>query len=509
MPRERSTWNVNAIAKRAGMKVADPYLMNQDHVNQQPSADQYVIGGPSDFAEDIHPSNGTWEAEYAGGQVKRNEIGMPEMRSDTFNHPEKTASEEVITKKAALCVAIARRILPKTASAAELEDQSYSFMYLPDAEVMATYTRLAADEQEEQEEQDQGSQGQSQQKQAGQIPPQFLENIKKKKEEKEDDDEKSEATDKKAALCVAIARKILPKTASAAEVENQSYSFMYLPDAELMSTYTRLAADEQGQESQQGQGQQKQAQQDQGQQDQGQAQQKQAQQDQGQQDQGQGQQKQAEMQQQAMQQQLAQLIQQAQQIQQQLAQAQQVQTQQQQAGQQQQQAQMQQQSQAQQVAQAVQQAIAQGQDPVQAAQQCLGQSQQQVGSEIDQMLAEQGQIEPVADMDIQLDTPSMDVGEAQLTSEEDDALRQLFANTEYRNAQEAAGQGQEDQGQGQAQQKQAHVVRTASMRTVGTRPTAGVSQIGGVPSNVSAGRDLSRIWNSAPDVREAFGMRTD
>jgi hypothetical protein len=47
------------------------------------------------------------------------------------------------------------------------------------------------------------------------------------------------------------------------------------------------------------------------------------------------------------------------------------------------------------------------------------------------------------------------------------------------------------------------------MRTVGTRPTAGVSQIGGVPSNVSAGRDLSRIWNSAPDVREAFGMRTD
>ena len=138
MPRERSTWNVNAIAKRAGLKVADPYLMNQDHVNQQPAADAYVIGDPSDFAEDVHPSNTTWEAEYAGGQVKRNEIGMPEMRSDTFNHPEKTASAEVITKKAALCVAIARKILPKTASAAEIEDQSYSFMYLPDAEVMST-----------------------------------------------------------------------------------------------------------------------------------------------------------------------------------------------------------------------------------------------------------------------------------------------------------------------------------------------------------------------------------
>lgn len=464
MPRERSTWNVNAIAKRAGLKVADPYTMNQDH--QQPSADQYVIGGPSDFAEDVHPSNNTWEAEYAGGQVKRNEIGMPEMRSDTFNHPEKTASEEVITKKAALCVAIARKILPKTASAAEIEDQSYSFMYLPDAEVMATYTRLASQDdlqgdqsQEKQvqaaQQQDQ-AQDQAQEKQAGKIPPQFLENVKKKKEEaadadKGDEDKKEE--DKKAA--------------------------------------------DQGQQDQE---QQKQAQ-DQGQQDQGQEQQKQAQ------DQDQAQQVQDK--QAGMQQQIAQLLQQAQQLQQQLAQGQQ-QTQQPVAQAQTQQpvAQMQQQSQAQQLAQAIQQAIAQGQDPVQAAQQCLGQTQQQSNNEIDQMLAEQGQVEPMANMDIQLDTPTMDVGEVQLSPDEDDTLRQLFANNpEYKNAQEAAGQGQDDQGQ----QKQAHVVRTASMRTVGTRPTAGVSQIGGVSSNAGAGagRDLSSLWNSAPDVREVFGMRTD
>jgi hypothetical protein len=520
MPRERSTWNVNAIAKRAGMKVADPYLMNQDHVNQQPSADEYVIGGPSEFAEDIHPAAGTWEAEYANGQVKRNEIGMPDMRGDTFNHPEKTASEEVITKKAALCVAIARKMLPKTASPVEIEDQGFSLMYLPDAEVMATYTRLAAQDQDQQDQQQQqqvqaaqqqdqqqqqqvqaaqqqdqqdqqqqqqqvqaaqqqDQQQQGQQVQAGQIPPQFLENVKKKKEEaegKKDDDK----------------------------------------------------------------GQQKSAQQDQGQQDHGQQQQKQAQQDQQQGQQDQGQQKQAEMQQQGMQQQLAALIQQAQQIQQQLAQSQQqqaqtqqqqqagqqqqqaqtqqqqAQTQQQQAGQQQQQAQMQQQSQAQQVAQAVQQAIQNGQDPVAAAQQCMAQYQQQAqtqqqgNNEIDQMLAEQGQIEPVADMDIQLDTPNMDVGEIQLSPEEDDTLRQLFSNNqEYKNAQEAAGQ--QDQDQGQQQQKQAHVTRTASMRTVGTRPTGGVSQIGGSNRTASSaqGTDLSTLWNSAPDVREAFGMRTD
>jgi hypothetical protein len=475
MPRERSTWNVHNIAKRAGLKVADPYLMNQDHVNQQPSADQYVIGGPPDFAEDVHPAAGTWEAEYANGQVKRNEIGMPEMRSDTFNHPEKTASEEVITKKAALCVAIARRMLPKTASATEIEDQSFSLMYLPNTEVMATYTRLAAqDEEQDQQQQVQASQQQQdqqqgQQVQAGQIPPQFLENVKKKKEEAAD--KKDQGDDKK-------------------------------------------AQDQQ----QQDQGQQKQAEmQQQGMQQQiaqllQQAQQLQdqlakSQQQQAQDQQQQGQQKQAEMQQQGMQQQIAQLLQQAQQLQDQLAKSQQQQAQ---VQQQQPVAQIQQQSQAQQIAQAVQQAIQNGQDPVAAAQQYMGQSQQQSNNEIDQMLAEQGQVEPMANMDIQLDTPSMDVGEVQLSPEEDDTLRQLFANNqEYKNAQEAAGQGSDDQ-QGQQQQKQAHVVRTASMRTVGTRPTAGVSQIGGSNRTASSrSEDLSTLWNSAPDVREAFGMRTD
>ena len=44
MPRERSTWNVNAIAKRAGLKVADPYLMNQDHVNQQRIIEDEPLG---------------------------------------------------------------------------------------------------------------------------------------------------------------------------------------------------------------------------------------------------------------------------------------------------------------------------------------------------------------------------------------------------------------------------------------------------------------------------------
>ena len=506
MPRERSTWNVNAIAKRAGLKVADPYLMNQDHVNQQPAADEYVIGGPSEFAEDVHPAATTWEAEYSNGQVKRNEIGMPDMRSDTFNHPEKTASEEVITKKAALCVAIARKMLPKTASATEIEDQSFSLMYLPDTEVMATYTRLAAqDDQQDQQQGQQQVQAAQQDQQQGQQQ-QVQANDQQQQGQAQQDQKQAGQQDQQQQQQVQAAQQDQQQV-QANDQQQQGQAQQDQKQAgqippQFLENVKKKKEEAEGKKDDKDQGQQKAAQQ--------------GQQDQGQQDQGQ--QKQAEMQQQGMQQQLAQLIQQAQQIQDQLAQSQQqAGQQQQQAGQQQQQqAQMQQQSQAQQIAQAVQQAIQNGQDPVAAVQQIQGQyqqqgqSQQQSNNEIDQMLAEQGQVEPMSNMDIQLDTPSMDVGEVQLSPEEDDTLRQLFSsNQEYKNAAEAAGQ--QDQDQGQQQQRQANtVVRTASMRTVGTRPSAGVSQIGGSNRTASShGDDLSTLWNSAPDVREAFGMRTD
>lgn len=475
MPRERSTWNREEISKRAAhAKKADPYLMNQDHVKQQPAADAYVTGTPSTFAEDVHPSAGTWEAEYGGdGQVKRNEIGMPEFRGDTFNHPEKTASAEHLTKKASLCVHIARAMLPKNASETDVEEQSLAFMHLADADVMATYARLA---------QDQGQQDQGQEQQKKQ-------------------------------------------------------------------------AQDQGQQDQGQEQQKKQAQQDQGQQDQGQSQQKQAQ-DQGQQDQGQEQQKQAgqmppqfrenaekkkeeaeakkkeegQGQQKEAQDQLAQMQQQIAQMQQQFAQGQP------QVGQQQQLAQMQQQiaqmiqqaqqqqqqvqanqqqvAQQQQVSQLVQQAMQQGMDPaaaaIQAAQQMMAQGQQtqacgqQVpGMEdqlIDQMLAADGGIaapQATSEMEIELEGSSMDVSETPL-GPQDEILKSLFATAEQ-------DQGQQ---QDQGQSKQAFTTRSASTRTVGTRPTQGVSQIGGrsVAPATNDTNKLSSLWGSSPDVSEAFGL---
>ena len=64
--RERTTWNREEIAKRAAMpKKADPYTMNQDH--KQPSAEAYVNGDPSKWAEDPHNESDK-DKGYAGGE---------------------------------------------------------------------------------------------------------------------------------------------------------------------------------------------------------------------------------------------------------------------------------------------------------------------------------------------------------------------------------------------------------------------------------------------------------
>lgn len=422
MSRERSTWNREEIAKRAAMpKQADPYLMNQDHVKQQPAADAYTTGTPSTFGEDVHPSGGTWEAEYSGGQVKRNDIGMPEFRNDTFNHPEKTAKEKA-TKKAALCVAIARSMLSKKASDQDVMQQAVSFMHLPDQEVMATFQRMAGQEEEQEPEEEQGqkqAQDQEQQKaqeepkeekkEAGQVPPQFLEHQKGKKDDKEEkkDDKKDDEQTKQAALLRASQEQL-------AQMQQQ------------MSQLQQQMAQMQGQPQQQ------------------------------------------------------------------VADQQQVQ---------QQQAQQQMTAQQQQIAQMVEQQMASGKSAVEAAayaaQQCMGQQQKQTDDAlIDAMLADGGGIQaPTAEMDIQLEQPEMDMTEVGL-GPEDEVLRGLFA------------QDQQGQGQQQEQQKQANV-RTASSRTVGTRPTAGVTSIGGLPSAGNGAPRLDNLWGSAPCVKEAFGLPTD
>jgi hypothetical protein len=168
--RKRTTWDTSAIAKKAALKVADPFTMNQSH--PQPSSDAYDIGGPSDWAEDVAPSAQSWEAEYAADGVKREETGHGKFRDDTFkmaSQQEQDEEEDEVgkdtieaVKKAALCMTIAREILGKKASLRAVESQAQSLMSLTDSHLVGTFTRIAAQKQDDLEEDDSEDQEESQ-----------------------------------------------------------------------------------------------------------------------------------------------------------------------------------------------------------------------------------------------------------------------------------------------------------------------------------------------------------
>jgi hypothetical protein len=579
--RVRTTWNMNEILTRTAAagptaamnRTADPYAMNQDH--KQPDADKYLTGDPSAFAEDITtPDN--WKVEYSGGAMKRDEIGLAEVRPDTFNHPEKTAAmnQQAILKKADLTVRIARRMFGANAPDALIEEQAGSLMHLPDQDVIATYTRLA-----------------------GEMPPQFKDNAEKKKEEAAQAQGEAQEQAKQAALRgdkVALDAAIAKLVKLANEEHFPGGQFPTQAGQQQQAQGQQAPAQQQAGQQQQAQGQQGQqapAQQQAGQQQQSAQDQQSAWYDSKGQRPGHsgpdtgpyaGQQQMPPAQQQAQQQMPPPAQQQAQQqvpppaFQQQQAQGQpqqgvesQVQQMIEQAAQQmqapkmandpqqapaQQQAGQQQQAQGQQAPaqqQAGQQQQAQGQGQQAPAQQQAGQQQQATGYQqgcgpmmqqaqgltnpsqgispnyaqqpqmmqasddqlLDQMLApgagQGGGVvpsAPIAEMDIQMDAPNMDIGDVNFAPGEDDVLRQLFSSGDEalaaQQAQEAQGQGQQVQGR----------VRTASsaLRTIGTVPTGGVARIGGASSGPSRGQEVDRLtnlWQSAPDVREAFGLK--
>jgi len=400
--RERSTWNREEVMKKAAAlnKVADPYTMNQTRT--QPPADEYVTGDPSTFAEDVHTPN-TWESEYAGDDVRRNEIGMPEMRGDTFNHPEKTASKEVLLKKADLCIAVAK-LMMKDASEEAIEDQSVSLMHLPDQELIDTHKRLAGDDEDDDDDDDQGGdQDQDQQ------------SSKKADDEGEGDKAAAEEGDKAAAEDEGEKKDD--------DEEGQEKKAKDVTAEEVVKNIQAGNLTE-------------------------------------------------------AQEQIQQLVQ-AQQAQAQQAQDQQVQVQ-----------DVQQVSQ--QVQDMIQEALQQQTQTAQPQEQVI-QTDEQV---LDDMLAGAGC--QTAETDIQMEPAQMDVTVEDL-GPEDEVLQQLFA----------AEQGEDEKKDEDEGEKKEAAVRTASTRTVGTKPTEGVSKLGGASS---AGGDegidkLSKLWKSAPDVRDVFGTR--
>jgi len=452
--RERTTWNRDKVAANLKKVAEDPRYMNQDHIQQQPGADEYVIGGPSEFAEDVAAPN--WKVEQGSdGNTKRNEIGMPDFRGDTFTASSREASTldvEAVHRKAELATKTARVML-KNASEEDIENQALAMMDLSESALTETYTRLAAqqddgDDEDEDEGQDkeaksaqqqQDKEGQDQEdedegqqsKEAGEVPPQFKENIEKMKDKAKDKGE-GQGQDKEAKA----AQQQQDKEGQDQEKEGQ---------------------DQEGQDKEA-----KSAQQDQQAQDQ----------DKEGQDQEKGQQdkeaskkvaeailRSAGMDQQAM----GQLMGQVQQM--------------------------------------VQQAMQQ-----QMAQQQMQQGQQQMQGQMsdddlmDQMLQDQGQ-QVLSESDIQMDTPTMDVGDVLLSQQDEAVLGQIFASSqEVQNALTASALN------GGGQPAPEGMTRTASTRTVGTRPTAGVAHLGGssAPQAKNDINELSSLWSSAPDVSKAF-----
>lgn len=438
--RLRTTWNREALAKlaAASKKAEDPRAMNQDHHSQQPSAEKYVIGDPSDFAEDVHPSNGTWKAEYSGDEVKRNEIGMPEMRGDTFKHPEKTAAddqgedEELLEKKAEVCIDIATRMLSKTASEQMIEDQALALMHLPNSVLIETANRMAADEDQEDE----------QAKEAGDMPPWLKDKVDDKDGDK--DQEKKEAGQIPEAL--------------------KDHQFKKEDGGDKDKDQEKKEAAGQVPEN--------------------------FKKDQDEPAKDQEQKKEAQDQMAAYSLQARQALQQgnvklAQEMVQQMAQLQQ-------APQAAPQEMMSQEQAEQQIQQMFQQALGQGQ-----------QQQAPMGDDqlLDQMLTAGDDMITASgnELDIELESNNLDTGSVHLGSD-DEALKALFAShEEVRNQLSLTG---ETYGSAPAP-----MARTASTRTVGTRPSAGVSSIGGGMSESSGSNDiekLSGLWQSAPDVKKVF-----
>jgi hypothetical protein len=514
--RERSTWNRNKIASNLKRIAEDPRAMNQDHLQQQPAADKYDIGGPSDFAEDVASPAKSWKAEYGtDGNTTRNEIGMPEFRKDTFTKNDKSPGEspkratldvETIEKRAELTTDIAR-LMFKGASEDVIEDQALSLMDLSDGALRNMYQRLAAqqgddeDSDEEEEGQSKEAQGQDDDEEEGDDAKGGQQASKKAQGQQEqktqaqqqDKDKEGQQQDKDQQASKKASKKASQQQKTQAQEEEESESEQSkeakgsVPPEFLEQQKKNKGDDEE-----------------------------------------EGQDKEASsmvksaaasllafpagtarneaakvlllpiykhlasktacMDAQGQQQllgQVQQMVQQA--MQQQLAQQQQ------------------------QVAQGQQQQVAQGQQPQQVAQQQLLSDEELV----DQMLLDQGQEGQLflAEESIEMVTPHMDVvGEVELTDHDQHVLSQVFASSELNDALEArALQGHSASAEPFFPAPAAPAqTRTASTRTVGTRPTAGVSTLGGVSAGgagASGAEEISKLssmWNSAPDVSKAF-----
>lgn len=144
--RKRTTWSESGDGSSraaATSRTADPYTMNQEH--PQPGPTDYETGNPDAWAE-TPTKNENVEAEYEGGRVKRNEIGLGEFREDTFGKDRefgdrKYENKTAANRKASAAERVARAIL-RTSDEKLVGNQALDLMHLPAKSLVATLRRL-------------------------------------------------------------------------------------------------------------------------------------------------------------------------------------------------------------------------------------------------------------------------------------------------------------------------------------------------------------------------------
>lgn len=210
--RTRSTWTKpegsETPRQAATQRKADIYTMNQEH--PQPSATEYESGDPDSWAE-TPTTNKSVEQEYEGDHVKRNEIGFPEFRDDTWKHKDsekwndgkkydnsKTAAE----RKASAAGRIARALL-RTENQELVREAAVDLMALPDAVIASTMRRL------------------------DQVSPDAL---------------PQHAKNRRAYACVKLAARLLGDAATEPGVETLAKTFMTVDDPTLKSILSSVAS---------------------------------------------------------------------------------------------------------------------------------------------------------------------------------------------------------------------------------------------------------------------------
>jgi hypothetical protein len=190
----------------------DVYTMNNpEHEKNDPKKDEYVIGDPSKFGEDVNKDN-LWKKDEKSRDQKTNHPLNPDYPI-TKSAAEAIKQAKQLEEKAVKCIIASQRILPGAPDGV-LEEQATDLMYLPLQAVNAMLTRQeklammigeAADaatktaakkDEEKEEEEEKKPEGEScEDKEAGKIP----EGLKKFQEEQkagkkpEDTEEDKEA----------------------------------------------------------------------------------------------------------------------------------------------------------------------------------------------------------------------------------------------------------------------------------------------------------------------------